>query len=184
MGSRTLTVAEVDALAADAHAGQLDAGGAPYIEHPRAVAAGLVPFGEHLVMAGLLHDVIEDTTWTAEALLAAGLPPRVVEIVALLTKAPGTRYDDMLHLVADDREAALVKIADNAHNSRSDRNAILTAEQREWFDQKYSRARAILWPAVRPADLRAVLEIVNPALLCQVPGSRASGAGRDAGVRP
>lgn len=62
-----------------------------------------------------------------------------------------------------------MKIADNAHNSRADRNAVLSADQREWFDAKYARARAILWPAVDPADLRTVLAVVNPALLNDLP---------------
>ena len=49
--TRLLSVSEVDALAAEAHAGQVDKIGVPYIEHVRAVAAGLAPFGDELVMA-------------------------------------------------------------------------------------------------------------------------------------
>ena len=76
-----ISVGEVDALAANAHAGQQDKIGVSYIEHVRAVAAGLIPFGDELVMAGLLHDILEDTAWTCKRLREAGVPGRVVEIV-------------------------------------------------------------------------------------------------------
>ncbi len=117
------TVAEVDALAAAAHVGQVDKVGVPYIEHVRAVAAGLAPFGDHLVMAGLLHDVIEDTDWTAEQLREAGVPDRVVCAVEAVTNQQGVPYEVKVRRIALNRDATLVKIADNAHNSRPDRSA-------------------------------------------------------------
>ena len=43
------SVNEVDFMADCAHAGQVDKIGVPYIEHVRAVAAGLAPFGDDLV---------------------------------------------------------------------------------------------------------------------------------------
>lgn len=44
------------------------------------------PPGDNLlVMAGLLHDIMEDTDWTAERLREAGIPARVVEIVEVVT---------------------------------------------------------------------------------------------------
>lgn len=112
-----ITVAEVDALAARAHAGQLDKIGVDYIEHPRAVAAGLEPFGDELVMAGLLHDVLEDTDVTAADLLAAGVLESVMRIVEAVTNTPGELYEVKMRRIAADRDACLVKIADNASNS-------------------------------------------------------------------
>ena len=161
----TLTLAEVDALAEAAHAGQVDRLGVPYVEHVRAVADALLPLGEELAMAGLLHDVLEDTPWTADALLAAGVPAPVVAAVRAVTKVPGVPYDEMVRRVAADPVAALVKIADNAHNSRPDRAAALEPEARERLGAKYAAAREVLWPAVDPDDLRAVLARANPALL-------------------
>ncbi|AYG78093.1 GTP pyrophosphokinase [Streptomyces hundungensis] len=84
-----ISVDEVDALAAKAHAAQENRIGVPYVEHVRSVAAGLAPFGDELVMAGLLHDILEDTDWTAERLREAGVPARVVEIVEAVTNQPG-----------------------------------------------------------------------------------------------
>ncbi|MFB7352981.1 HD domain-containing protein [Streptomyces gardneri] len=162
------TLAEVDALVARAHADQVDLIGVPYVEHVRAVAAGLEPFGEELVMAGLLHDVIEDTAWTAERLRAAGIPDRVVAVVEGVTNRPGLSYEAKLHLIAQDPDATLVKIADNAHNSRQDRAAELPPARRERLAAKYRGARDILWAGVDAERVRTVLTIVNPALLTEL----------------
>ncbi len=159
------TLAEVDELADRAHAGQVDKAGVPYVAHVRAVAAGLEPLGPHLAMAGLLHDVIEDTGWTAERLRAAGIPARVVALVEAVTNHPDTAYEEKLRRIAEDPDATLVKIADNAHNSRADRAAALPPAQRERLAAKYRAARAALWPAADPGDIATILRVVNPDLL-------------------
>ena len=159
------TLAEVDALVVQAHAGQVDLIGVPYVEHVRAVAGGLEPFGEDLVMAGLLHDVIEDTAWTAERLRAAGIPDRVVALVEAVTNRPGVSYEAKLRLIAEDPDATLVKIADNAHNSRPDRAAELPPDRRERLAAKYRGARDILWADVDAERIATILTVVNPALL-------------------
>ncbi|WP_431954453.1 HD domain-containing protein [Actinacidiphila sp. bgisy167] len=169
------SVADADALARQAHEGQTDRIGVPYIEHVRAVAAGLAAFGPDLQMAGLLHDVIEDTSWTAGRLRAAGVPDRVVALVEQVTNQPGLSYEEKLRRIAGCRDAALVKIADNAHNSRPDRVARLDEAERLRLAAKYRRAREILWPAVPRQDVATILEAVNPALLRDLPpagGSR------------
>ncbi|MFH9726430.1 HD domain-containing protein [Streptomyces sp. NPDC017254] len=161
------TLAEVDALAGRAHAGQTDRIGVPYVEHVRAVAAGLAPLGPHLAMAGLLHDIIEDTGWTAERLRAAGIPDRVVSVVEAVTNVPGTAYEEKIRRITEDPDATLVKIADNAHNSRPDRAAALPPEQRERLAAKYRAARQVLWAAADPADIATILRVVNPDLLAE-----------------
>ncbi|AUG76397.1 phosphohydrolase [Kitasatospora sp. MMS16-BH015] len=177
-----LSVAEVDALAEAAHRGQADKTGAPYIGHVRAVAAGLAPLGAELEMAGLLHDVIEDTEWTAERLLAAGVPAAVVETVEVVTKRPGVPYEEMIRAVAAHPAARLVKIADNAHNSLAHRAARLPFEQRERLAAKYAAARRLLWPAVDRQHLETVLWRVNPALLAELPDSSRESGGSGGGL--
>ncbi|MFI9724420.1 HD domain-containing protein [Streptomyces sp. NPDC052396] len=162
------SVREVEALAHDAHTGQVDKIGVPYIEHVRAVAAGLVPFGDELVMAGLLHDVIEDTDWTAERLRAAGVPSRVVRIVEAVTNEAGLTYAEKIRRITGDAQATLVKIADNAHNSRPERAAQLPPEKRDRLAAKYRTARAVLWPAVNRDDIETIVRIVNPSLLMEL----------------
>lgn len=160
-----LTLADVDALAAEAHVGQVDKIGVPYIEHVRAVAAGVAPFGVGLQMAGLLHDVLEDTALTSDDLLRAGVPASVVATVRRLTKAPGVAYRAMLQQITTDHSATLLKISDNAHNSVPARAARLTEAERQRLADRYRSARELLWPAVPVEDVRAIVEIVNPSLL-------------------
>ena len=162
---RAKTLAEIDAFAFGAHADQVDKIGVPYIEHVRAVAAGLVPFGEELVMAGLLHDVIEDTDWTAAQLLALGVPLRVVGVVKDVTNQPGVSYDEKIRRIVRSRNATLVKISDNAHNSHPDRAAQLPEEKRVRLAAKYRAARDVLWAAADDQDIETIVRIVNPALL-------------------
>lgn len=162
------TVSEVDAFVFAAHAGQVDKIGVPYIEHVRAVAAGLAPFGDHLVMAGLLHDVIEDTDWTAERLRAMGVPRRVVAVVEAVTNQPGVAYEEKVRRIVGDRYATLVKISDNAHNSHPDRAAKLPEEKRLRLAAKYRAARDVLWAAADDRDIEAIVSIVNPSLLAEL----------------
>ncbi|MFJ9041856.1 HD domain-containing protein [Streptomyces sp. NPDC102406] len=163
-----ISVEEVDSLAASAHAGQFDKIGVPYIERVRAVAAGLVPFGDELVMAGLLHDVLEDTEVSADDLLQRGVPARVVEIVKAVTNQAGMAYEEKVRRITADPQATLLKIADNAHNSHPDRAAQLPAQKRERLAAKYRTARIELWPAAGQADIETVVSIVNPSLLAEL----------------
>lgn len=140
MPKTMLTLAQVDALAEAAHRGQVDLEGEPYVEHVRAVAEALRPLGEELEMAGLLHDILEDTAWTADGLLGAGVPPQVVTTVVAVTKVRGLGYEEMIRRITRDRAAALVKIADNAHNSRSDRAGRLDEARRRQLASKYAGA--------------------------------------------
>ncbi|MFI0743446.1 HD domain-containing protein [Streptomyces sp. NPDC021100] len=163
-----ISVHEIEILADGAHAGQTDKIGVPYIEHVRAVAAGLSPFGDELVMAGLLHDLLEDTDWTAERLRETGVPTRVVEIVEAVTNQSGMTYKEKIRRITVDPQATLVKIADNAHNSHPDRAAQLPADKRERLAAKYRSARAELWPSANRNDVEAIVRIVNPSLLAEL----------------
>lgn len=105
-------------------------------------------------MAGLLHDVVEDTDWTAERLRADGIPDRVVALVEAVTNRADLTYEEKIRRITADPEATLVKIADNAHNSRADRSAALPPDQRERLAAKYRAARAVLWPPPTPTGSR------------------------------
>ena len=69
-------------IATKAHRGQFDKAGIDYIEHPIFVASQVDSEEEKAV--ALLHDVIEDSSVTAEELLNAGLPETVVTAVQIL----------------------------------------------------------------------------------------------------
>lgn len=163
----TLTLADVDRIAAEAHAGQVDKIGVPYIEHVRAVSRGVEPFGTGLAMAGLLHDTLEDTELTARDLAEAGIPAGVIKLVFKVTNQPGVSYEEKLRSIVWDYAATLLKLSDNAHNSLAERAAQLPEEKRQRLAAKYANARSILLPALAMPDALLVLGRVNPALAAE-----------------
>lgn len=157
---------EADVIAAKAHKDQFDKNGVPYIEHARAVSAGLASFSEPVRVAGLLHDVVEDTDETLDSLRAAGVTEISLEIIDAVTKVPGsTKREQIERVIAGGYAALLVKTSDNAHNSLPDRLKHLDGATRERLEGKYREARKMMWPHLHAADIRAILKIVNPSLL-------------------
>ena len=102
------------AIAAKAHEGQVDKGGAPYILHPLRVMLDVE--GEHAQMAAVLHDVIEDTDVTVKDLADAGIPEPVIAAVIALTKLPGMSRMDAAKMAAANPIAMRVKIQDLRDN--------------------------------------------------------------------
>jgi (p)ppGpp synthase/HD superfamily hydrolase len=102
------------AIAATAHAGQVDKAGQPYILHPLRVM--LRVSSEHERIAAVLHDVVEDTDVSLDQLVAEGFPPEVIAAIDALTKRPGESRIDAAHRAAADQVGRKVKLADNAEN--------------------------------------------------------------------
>lgn len=99
----------------DAHRDQVDKSGLPYVFHPFHLAEQMD--SEHEVCVALLHDVMEDTSLTAEDLVAAGIPAAYVETCRLLTHWPGVDYLAYVDALKSDPVARKVKMADLRHNS-------------------------------------------------------------------
>ncbi len=128
----------------DAHHGQTDVSGCPYIFHPYHLAEQMED--EVSVCAALLHDVVEDTPITLED-LSLEFPPEVVRIVALLTHDPKVEYLDYVRALKSDATARRIKLADLAHNSDESRLCAApgaTPEKVAHWRKKYTAARAIL----------------------------------------
>jgi GTP diphosphokinase / guanosine-3',5'-bis(diphosphate) 3'-diphosphatase len=104
-------------LATNAHAGQFDRGGKPYILHPLKVMHYLKSDDEELMCVALLHDVVEDTKTTWQELKDIGCTDRVLDAVSALTKMPGQSYDDYKLEVFSNEDAMRVKMADLRHNT-------------------------------------------------------------------
>ena len=124
-------------IARKAHEGQLDKAGVDYIEHPIYVASQVDTEEEKAV--ALLHDVIEDSSVSAEELLQAGLPETVVTAVQVLTKKKEQDYQTYLETVKKNPLARLVKLADLKHNSDLSRLSSITEKDRERL-KKYKKA--------------------------------------------
>lgn len=127
-------------IATKAHKGQTDKGGAPYILHPTAVAAG-VEITEQKIVA-YLHDVIEDTDITEEDLIAAGFPKYIIEAVKVITKSKGVSYQEYLQAVKNNELARAVKISDIRHNM--DLSRIENPTQKD-FDRVDKYRKALLF---------------------------------------
>lgn len=135
-------------FAYEAHHGQLDYNGIPYIFHPLHLAEQMQE--EISCCAALLHDVVEDTAVTMET-LREEFPPEVTEVVALLTHDDSAENDngnyfDYIRAIKAHPIACKVKLADIAHNSDQTRcvGSELTPEQLAYWRDKYARATAIL----------------------------------------
>ena len=107
-------VALAKRIAIEAHTDQVDKASAPYWHHPAFVADHVEASEEKAV--AWLHDVVEDTDWTLETLLAEGICPEVVEGVTAITKREGEAYETYLDRVKANPLAKAVKLADLAHN--------------------------------------------------------------------
>ena len=104
-------------LATNAHAGQFDKGGNPYILHPLKVMHYTKSKDEEIQCIALGHDVVEDTNTTYEDLRNAGMSPRVINGIAALTKQKGQTYEEYKNCVKANPDAVIVKMADLRHNS-------------------------------------------------------------------
>ena len=104
-------------IATNAHAGQVDRGGAPYILHPLKVMHYLKSDDEELMCMALGHDVIEDTATTYKDLRDAGSSERVIDGIRALTKVPGLTYEEYKEGVFASEDAMRVKLADLRHNT-------------------------------------------------------------------
>jgi GTP pyrophosphokinase len=118
-------------LAEQAHAAMTRRSGEPYITHPVAVTALLAEM--HLdadaLIAGLLHDTVEDTSVTFEDIEARFGPAvrRIVEGETKISKLAVRAYEDeqaenlrqMLLAMVSDVRIILVKLADRLHNMRT-----------------------------------------------------------------
>lgn len=124
-------------IATEAHKGQVDKAGVPYINHPLTVAS-LVDTEEEKVVA-LLHDTIEDTNITEQDLLNYGFSNKIVEAVKLLTHNKNVPYMVYVAKIKDNELARKVKIADLTHNSDLSRLKEITEKDKKRYE-KYQKA--------------------------------------------
>ena len=133
-------------IARQAHAGQVDKGGADYIGHPlRVMEMGKT---EEEKIIGVLHDVIEDSDWTFEMLEEEGFSPKIIDALKCLTKlSEDEDYDHFIARVKSNRLAIKVKLCDLVDNLDSSRLENITDSDVNRF-MKYMRAYKFLKKAI------------------------------------
>lgn len=126
----------------------LDKAGNPYIDHLYTVSQSDDYISS---VAGLLHDIIEDTNITALDLLEVGIDRNIVETVFIVTKpkrekanmteeerleAYNKEIDDIIE--SGNPHALRLKMRDMKNNYDQKRLELLSSEQQEWLGKKYS----------------------------------------------
>ena len=113
------------------HDGQLRKSGEPYIIHPIAVAKILANFGmdNETIVAGLLHDSVEDTEYTRERLVE-DFDEKIALLVDGVTKLGNIKFDStekmqaenfrkMFLAMSKDIRVLIIKLSDRLHNMRT-----------------------------------------------------------------
>jgi (p)ppGpp synthase/HD superfamily hydrolase len=129
------TIEKALQIAAQAHEGQKDMEGLPYILHPLRVMQKVQ--GEEAMIVAVLHDVIEDTPVTADDLRKSGFSDKVVTALLCVTHRKDEPYADYVVRCKGNEIARRVKLADLEDNSRLDRT-ILRPQQ---FEADVARLR-------------------------------------------
>ena len=129
------------ALALQAHQGQTDKSGLPYILHPIRLMMRVEDSQAKVV--ALLHDVLEDSDMTENDLKNAGFDKQIIEAVVCLTKTPSTDYMEYIRRIKKNSLATQVKLVDLEDNLNA--NRLKEIEQKDCERMaRYLQARKIL----------------------------------------
>ncbi len=126
---------EAIGIALEAHRGQKDRAGAPYILHPLRMMSKAQTDAEKIV--AVLHDVVEDSDCTLEDLRRRGFPGEVLKAVDALTRREGESYEAFVQRAGKDSLARTVKLLDLADNMDLRRNGKASEEDLERFNRYY-----------------------------------------------
>lgn len=108
------TLEQAILLAVQAHYGQLDRYGRPYILHPLRVMQRMETEAE--MTAAILHDIVEDTPYTLDDLRALGYAEEVVAAVDHLSRREGETYEAYIERLRPHPMARRIKLADLEDN--------------------------------------------------------------------
>lgn len=125
-------------IAAQAHSGQTDKEGLPYITHPLRVMQ-LVEGNEAQIVA-IMHDVVEDTSVTLDDLAREGFAPAILDALRCVTHERTVSYADYVIRCKANPIARQVKLADLHDNTRLSR-VLLRANS---IDRDLARTRRYL----------------------------------------
>ena len=109
------TLEDAIAIAANAHKGQFDKAGAPYILHPLRIMMKMK--SDAAMIVAVLHDVVEDAPdWTFDRLRETGFTEEIISALECVTKREGEEYSEFVKRAASNTIAREVKIGDLEDN--------------------------------------------------------------------
>jgi (p)ppGpp synthase/HD superfamily hydrolase len=125
-------------IAAQAHEGQLDKCGEPYILHPLRVMLKMHTEVERI--CAVLHDVVEDTNITLEDLRGEGFSEEIIGILDCLTKREKEEYDNYITRILSNEIACKIKLSDLEDNMDPNRIHCFTEKVFSRLE-KYKKAK-------------------------------------------
>ncbi|RMI16945.1 MAG: HD domain-containing protein [Calditrichaeota bacterium] len=131
------TIERAIEIALEAHRGQVDKAGQPYILHPLRLMLKMA--SETEMITAVLHDVVEDSSWTLQELRGEGFSGEVIAAVDCLTHREGESYQVYLERICRNPIAVKVKLADLEDNLDIRRLDALNRKDTERLNQ-YLRA--------------------------------------------
>ena len=134
------TLAKAIEIAVSAHKGQKDKSGAEYILHPlRVMEQGKTEVEK---ICGVLHDVVEDSDWTFEALENEGFSAEVISTLRCVTKkSEDEEYEKFIDRISQNPIAVQVKINDLLDNMDVTR----LKELNEWDLKRLNKYLKAYW---------------------------------------
>ena len=129
-------------VAYDAHNGQVDKAGVPYIYHPVHLAEQVN--SEEACIVALLHDVVEDTNVTIEKLEEMSFPEECIVALKLLSHEKQQDYFEYIENLKTNKLARKIKLLDLIHNSDKTRLTHEPTEQDLERLRKYHKSMQIL----------------------------------------
>ena len=135
-------------LVSDLFKDKRDKAGDPYINHLIRVSVKLDT--DELKIAGLLHDVLEDTDVNKEMLSELGFSKRIIEIVSGVTNIKGLDYDSKIKKIIDNGDIDVIKLkySDMSDNADEDRLSRLSVVTRNELVKKYKNNLILLEKAL------------------------------------
>ena len=133
-------ISKAKKIAIEAHKGQIDKSGEPYIGHPMRVAELLQNSEAKIRAIAYLHDVIEDTELTLDDLRREGIPEIVIQAIDAISRRKGEPYIEYIERVKKNKLAAVVKHADIMDNSSPARLEKLDPSLKKYLIKKYRQA--------------------------------------------
>lgn len=152
------TIEKALRIAAQAHEGQVDKQGLPYIHHPLRVMAAVE--GSEAKVVAVLHDVIEDSEVTEEDLRREGFGEPILAALACLTHRDGESYAEYVVRCKGNEIARRVKLADLEDNARPSRALLRPDRIEPDLDRlrKYFLAYKFLTGMLDEPQYRAAME--------------------------
>ncbi|MCK9556372.1 GTP pyrophosphokinase [bacterium] len=151
-------------LAVEKHSGQIDRSGTPYILHCLRIMNN-VPQHCDIMIAAILHDIVEDTDVTLDDLKKIGIDENIIEVISLLTRKKDIEYFDYIDRLKNNVMACAIKLADIEDNINLLRLRVISDKDKSLVD-RYHKAYSILIQQAIDVSKKYMSFVANSGL-CQ-----------------